>query len=118
MVMYAGCKVEEAPVAETVPRSPAHPYTQGLPRRGAQARLFPSPARRGALAEIPGQVPSLKKKIEGCVFAGRCSLATDLCRQFRAGSRREGSPVTHRRLPLRRPQGGGRGMRVPLPPGQ
>jgi len=31
------------------------------------------------LAEIPGQVPDLKQRIEGCVFASRCALATDLC---------------------------------------
>jgi peptide/nickel transport system ATP-binding protein len=37
------------------------------------------------LAEIPGQVPDLKKRIDGCVFAGRCSLATDLCRQVAPG---------------------------------
>jgi peptide/nickel transport system ATP-binding protein len=32
------------------------------------------------LAEIPGQVPDLKQRIRGCVFASRCGLATDLCR--------------------------------------
>src|SRR4030088_3612432 len=79
MVMYAGRKVEEAPVAELF-RSLRHPYTQGL--LGAVPKLGSSltgAARR--LAEIPGQVPSLKQRIEGCVFAGRCSLATDLCRE-------------------------------------
>src|SRR6201984_3489729 len=78
MVMYAGRKVEEAPVAELF-RSPRHPYTQGL--LGAVPRLGSSltgEARR--LAEIPGQVPSLKKRIAGCAFAGRCFMATDLCR--------------------------------------
>jgi len=42
-----------------------------------------SSLKRGAtrLAEIPGLVPSLKQRIEGCVFAGRCALATELCRQ-------------------------------------
>ena len=83
MVMYAGRKVEEAPVAELF-RSPRHPYTQGL--LGAVPRLGSSltgSARR--LAEIPGQVPSLKQHIEGCAFAGRCSLATDLCRQVAPG---------------------------------
>src|SRR5207302_423856 len=34
------------------------------------------------LAEIPGQVPSLKERIAGCVFASRCALATEMCRQL------------------------------------
>ena len=88
MVMYAGRKVEEAPVAELF-RSPRHPYTQGL--LGAVPKLGSSltgTARR--LAEIPGQVPSLKARIQGCVFAGRCSLATDLCREFAPGLEEKG----------------------------
>jgi peptide/nickel transport system ATP-binding protein len=88
MVMYAGRKVEEAPVAELF-HSPRHPYTQGL--LGAVPKLGSSltgAARR--LAEIPGQVPSLKERIEGCVFAGRCSLATDLCRQVAPGLEEKG----------------------------
>ncbi|MCC8935971.1 ABC transporter ATP-binding protein [Bradyrhizobium sp. Arg68] len=83
VVMYAGRKVEEAPVARLF-RSPRHPYTQGL--LGAVPKLGSSltgAARR--LTEIPGQVPSLKKAIEGCAFAGRCALATDLCRQVAPG---------------------------------
>jgi peptide/nickel transport system ATP-binding protein len=72
MVMYAGRKVEEAPVAQLY-RSPRHPYTQGL--FGAVPKLGSS------LAEIPGVVPSLKQRIPGCVFASRCASATDLCRQ-------------------------------------
>jgi peptide/nickel transport system ATP-binding protein len=32
------------------------------------------------LAEIPGLVPSLKQPIVGCVFASRCTQATELCR--------------------------------------
>jgi peptide/nickel transport system ATP-binding protein len=88
MVMYAGRKVEEAPVAELF-RSPRHPYTQGL--LGAVPKLGSSltgAARR--LAEIPGQVPSLKQRIDGCVFAGRCSLATDLCREVAPGLEQKG----------------------------
>jgi len=83
MVMYAGRKVEEAPVAELF-RAPLHPDTRGL--LGAVPRLGSSltgAARR--LAEIPGQVPGLKQRIEGCAFAGRCSLATDLCREVAPG---------------------------------
>jgi peptide/nickel transport system ATP-binding protein len=80
MVMYAGRKVEEAPVAELF-RSPKHPYTQGL--LGAVPKLGSSlDGTETRLAEIPGLVPSLKERIDGCVFESRCPYATDLCRQF------------------------------------
>jgi peptide/nickel transport system ATP-binding protein len=79
MVMYAGRKVEEAPVVQLY-RTPRHPYTQGL--FGAVPKLGSSlSGTQSKLAEIPGVVPSLKQRIEGCVFAGRCAQATDLCRQ-------------------------------------
>ena len=59
---------------------PRHPYTQGL--LGAVPKLGSSLTGAATrLAEIPGAVPSLKQRIAGCVFAGRCALATDLCRQ-------------------------------------
>ena len=79
VVMYAGRKVEEAPVREIFAR-PLHPYTRGLigavPVLGSSLRDGP----RGRLAEIAGLVPSLRKPIVGCAFAGRCVSATDLCR--------------------------------------
>ena len=79
MVMYAGRKVEEAPVAELF-RSPRHPYTRGLlsavPKLGSSLA-----ATQTRLAEIPGVVPSLKQRIAGCVFASRCAFARDLCRR-------------------------------------
>jgi peptide/nickel transport system ATP-binding protein len=34
------------------------------------------------LAEIPGLVPSLKQRIQGCVFASRCPKAADVCREL------------------------------------
>jgi peptide/nickel transport system ATP-binding protein len=80
MVMYAGRKVEEAPVRQLF-RSPRHPYTQGL--LGAVPKLGSSLTGKDTkLAEIPGLVPSLKERILGCVFASRCPLATELCRQL------------------------------------
>jgi peptide/nickel transport system ATP-binding protein len=80
VVMYAGRKVEEAPVTEIFAR-PLHPYTRGL--IGAVPKLGSSldEGGRGKLAEIAGLVPSLRKPIIGCAFAGRCPMATDLCRR-------------------------------------
>src|SRR5215210_2385174 len=80
MVMYAGRKIEEAPVADLF-RSPRHPYTQGL--LGAVPKLGSSlTGEETRLAEIPGLVPSLKSRIAGCVFASRCPYATELCREL------------------------------------
>jgi peptide/nickel transport system ATP-binding protein len=77
IVMYAGRKIEEAPVDALFER-PAHPYTRGLmaatPRRG-----LADAAKR--LAEIPGLVPSLREPLAGCAFAPRCPLADDRCRR-------------------------------------
>jgi peptide/nickel transport system ATP-binding protein len=81
VVMYAGRKVEEASVREIF-ANPQHPYTRGL--LGAVPKLGSSldTAARTKLAEIPGLVPSLRKPIIGCPFAGRCELATQTCREI------------------------------------
>jgi peptide/nickel transport system ATP-binding protein len=80
VVMYAGRKVEEATVGEIFAH-PLHPYTQGL--LGAVPKLGSSLHKggRSRLAEIAGLVPSLRKPIVGCAFAGRCGNATEVCRQ-------------------------------------
>ena len=79
IVMYAGRKVEEAAVGPLF-NNPKHPYTQGL--LGSMPKLGSSlHGTETRLAEIPGLVPSLKQKIPGCVFAGRCPKVTELCRQ-------------------------------------
>jgi len=80
VVMYAGRKVEEAPVGALFDR-PRHPYTLGL--MNSVPRL-PDAAREDAaqlrLTEIPGMVPSLQDLPPGCTFAPRCAFATDHCR--------------------------------------
>src|SRR5271170_1738039 len=80
VVMYAGRKVEEAPVHEIFAH-PLHPYTRGL--LGAVPKLGSSldEGGRTKLAEIAGLVPSLRQRIEGCPFVGRCELATEECRR-------------------------------------
>jgi peptide/nickel transport system ATP-binding protein len=80
IVMYAGRKVEEAPVEELFAR-PQHPYTHGLlasiPRlplmRGEEANA------EQRLQEIPGTVPALSNLPPGCVFAPRCAHAEQRC---------------------------------------
>ncbi|MGH6943896.1 MAG: ABC transporter ATP-binding protein [Geminicoccaceae bacterium] len=78
VVMYAGRKVEEAPVASLFAR-PRHPYTVGL--LGSVPRIDRTGgAQRTRLVEIKGIVPALDRPIAACRFAPRCPLATDLCR--------------------------------------
>ncbi len=81
IVMYAGRKVEEAPVEDLFAR-PQHPYTRGL-----MASIPHLPLMRGEetataerLQEIPGTVPALINLPPGCVFAPRCPHAVERCR--------------------------------------
>lgn len=109
LVMYAGRIVEEAPVAELF-RGPRHPYTVGLlasmpappeaPCAGSagdqseQAVSGEGPAGgdvievgrgRARLTEIPGTVPSLTARPQGCTFSDRCPRARERCGQDEPG---------------------------------
>jgi oligopeptide/dipeptide ABC transporter ATP-binding protein len=80
VVMYAGRKVEEAPVDELFER-PAHPYTEGLLRSIPSLEEASSADRtRNRLNEIKGMVPSLARLPPGCSFAPRCRYASEQCR--------------------------------------
>jgi peptide/nickel transport system ATP-binding protein len=74
VVMYAGSPVEGTSVNELFAQ-PSHPYTNGLlgalPHRthGARERLV----------EIPGSVPIVRGTPTSCLFAERCSIASEQC---------------------------------------
>ncbi len=76
-VLYAGELVEEGP-ARQVFDEPRHPYTVGL------LRCIPRPGQRkdhGRLDSIPGFLPQPGDSLPGCVFAPRCPIAEDRCRE-------------------------------------
>jgi dipeptide transport system ATP-binding protein len=71
-VHYAGQKVEEQPVAELFTK-PHHPYTEAL------LASLPERATGHLLPSIPGVIPGQFDRPKGCLFAPRCSYATELC---------------------------------------
>ena len=73
IVMYAGRKVEEAPVDALFDR-PLHPYTRAL-----MASMPALNATSARLAEIPGLVPAPTEPRRGCSFAARCAHADARC---------------------------------------
>ncbi len=67
VVMYAGEVVERGPVREVF-QHPSHPYTRRLlecdpARQTERTRILPT---------IPGEIPDLRARPRGCVFAARC----------------------------------------------
>lgn len=76
-VMYAGYLMETGPVRSVI-KEPLHPYTQGL------ISSFPTlETGKTMIRGIPGTLPNLKNKVQGCVFAPRCPRAKDICRNER-----------------------------------
>jgi dipeptide transport system ATP-binding protein len=76
-VMYAGQVVEQRD-ASSLFAAPQHPYTAAL--------LAAMPERsdgHGRLASIPGVVPGLYDRPQGCLFAPRCAYATERANEVR-----------------------------------
>jgi dipeptide transport system ATP-binding protein len=73
-VQYAGQKVEEQPV-QALFAQPHHPYTAAL------LAALPERARSRHLPSIPGVVPGQFNRPPGCLFAPRCALADQRCKE-------------------------------------
>jgi oligopeptide/dipeptide ABC transporter ATP-binding protein len=75
VVMYAGMIAEKAPV-DQIYSKPRHPYTRGLlasvPQLGNKQTYLPT---------IPGMVPAVGERPQGCYYAERCERVTDMCRR-------------------------------------
>lgn len=71
-VMYAGRVVEEGPTREVLDQ-PLHPYTRGL------VNSIPDHKSPQQIVPIPGAIPSIADRGDGCAFAPRCPLATQSC---------------------------------------
>ncbi len=71
-VHYAGQKVEEQDVRPLF-AAPRHPYTAAL------LAALPERAAGRHLPSITGVVPGQFDRPKGCLFAPRCSYATELC---------------------------------------
>ncbi len=75
-VMYLG-KIVEIGDAESVFRSPAHPYTRGL--LDVVPVPDPAEARRRRGRQVIGELPSAINPPSGCRFRTRCPKAQDVC---------------------------------------
>jgi peptide/nickel transport system ATP-binding protein len=76
-VLYAGRLVEEGRT-RTLFEDPRHPYTVGLLRCIPRGGLRQDAQR---LDTIPGLLPQLGAELPGCVFADRCGLVREICRE-------------------------------------
>jgi dipeptide transport system ATP-binding protein len=75
VVQYAGQQVERQPVAALFD-TPRHPYTAAL------LAALPERSSGGRLASIPGVVPGLSDRPNGCLFHPRCQFASEACRSI------------------------------------
>ena len=81
LVLYAGQVVEWGP-AETVLRSPKHPYTKALFESLPAISTENEKSRKNKLPVIPGNSSPSSLPRKGCSFEPRCALRMDVCSEF------------------------------------
>jgi dipeptide transport system ATP-binding protein len=94
VVMYAG-QIAETRSARDLFSSPRHPYTgallDALPERAIGRRRLPT---------IPGVVPGIADRPQGCLFNPRCRFADDRCRAARPALEADGDGLVRCYYPL------------------
>jgi dipeptide transport system ATP-binding protein len=93
VVMYSGQVMEERATAGLFD-SPQHPYTAALLAARPESRVGER------LATIPGSVPSLYERPNGCLFSPRCNYATARCVSTRPDLRRWNDGAVRCHYPL------------------
>ncbi|HXJ12611.1 MAG TPA: oligopeptide/dipeptide ABC transporter ATP-binding protein, partial [Candidatus Limnocylindrales bacterium] len=81
LVLYAGQLAEWGP-AESVLRSPKHPYTRALFESLPNISAEMEKSRKTLLPVIPGNSSPASLPRKGCPFEPRCSVRMDVCREF------------------------------------
>jgi len=81
-VMYLGSVVERGRASEVF-ADPQHPYTQAL----LSAQLPADPAATVERHRLTGEIPSPVDLPRGCLFASRCPIVHDACREGRPTTR-------------------------------
>ena len=84
-VLYSGRIAEIGPVREVIKQA-KHPYTKGL------MRSIPTLTQTNdRLTQIPGTMPRITDRPEGCAFAPRCGHVMDICRSQQPATRSVGN---------------------------
>ncbi len=93
-VMYAG-QIMEVRSSQALFAQPYHPYTEAL-----MAALPERSKGLSRLTTIPGMVPGLYDRPNGCLFAPRCTYANEHCRAERPALRAWGDGWVRCHYPL------------------